>query len=94
MADEPAIAARVGKPFSIALESVATAGYRWMVEMDQDAIELQRRTHEPALAVGGSLKEHFVFVPHKRGEFVIRLKYGRPWEERPHESRDLHVHVT
>jgi predicted secreted protein len=94
MPDESTILAHVGKPFSVELESIPSAGYQWRVEVDPDVIELKDRKRNPALALGGSLKEQFVFLPHKRGEFVIRMRYGRAWEPDSTTSRILNVRVT
>jgi predicted secreted protein len=94
MPEETAISAQVGKPFTVVLESVPGAGYRWKVDVDQEALELQERKHEPAFAIGGSLREQFVFLPHKPGVYVIRMRYGRPWEASTHKSKELRVSVT
>jgi predicted secreted protein len=97
MTDTPeAVSAKVGETFSIALPATATAGFGWVASYDADRLALVRDEHEPAApaAPGAAGRERFEFRALLPGETTVRLRYGRAWDERPREAREVRVVVA
>jgi predicted secreted protein len=83
------------KCFTISLESTPSTGYSWAAEYDASAIELP---HEPefklkSTAFGGGGVESFNFCAKKKGETILRMKYQRPWEKVPVETREFRIQI-
>jgi len=75
------IDASVDEEFSIALVSNPSTGYSWMVELDEDFIEMTSRSFTPSSEqVGAGGVEIFTFNPTAEGEIEIKFSYLRPWE--------------
>ncbi|HWT24196.1 MAG TPA: protease inhibitor I42 family protein [Solirubrobacteraceae bacterium] len=93
--DVPAeLRAKVGETFALALPATATAGFGWVAFYDADRLALVGDEHEPAgSAPGAAGRERFEFRVLAPGETVVRLAYGRPWDDSPREERELRVVV-
>ncbi|HZR98275.1 MAG TPA: protease inhibitor I42 family protein [Chloroflexota bacterium] len=94
-ADAPstAIAATVGVPFSITLDSNPTTGYSWdlATPLDPNVVDLLQHTYQragaPRPGAGGT--EIWTFEPLCAGFTTIVLRYRRPWE--PNDPNDRQV---
>ena len=79
---------RVGEPFTIRLQALATAGFEWQAGFDPQAIELvDRRVEAPAGGVGGAGEEVLTFKALRPGRATITLDLRRSWEKDARESR-------
>ena len=90
------ITVAVDEEFTIALKSIATAGYLWKVESLPKAIQLLGTENEkPAGDVkpGDSTGQIFRFRAHDTGEYGITFILGRPWENKAIESKTVTVKV-
>lgn len=71
----------VEEEFSIALVSNPSTGYSWMVDFDEDLVEMTSRSFTPqSEQVGAGGVEVFTFNPMTEGETEIKFSYLRPWE--------------
>jgi len=71
----------VGEEFSIALASNPSTGYSWMVEVDEEFVEMTSQSFMPqSEQVGAGGVEVFTFNPMIEGETEIKFSYLRPWE--------------
>jgi inhibitor of cysteine peptidase len=94
-ADSPttAIAATVGVPFSITLDSNPTTGYSWdlATPLDPNVVDLLHHSYQraggPRPGAGGT--ELWTFEPLCAGFTTIVLRYRRPWE--PDDPNDRQV---
>ena len=75
------IVAHVGKEFTIELEANPTTGYSWEPQLDKNGVELVKSSYTPSKTsrLGGGGKQTFNFLPRKKGEVMIRMRYRRPW---------------
>jgi inhibitor of cysteine peptidase len=88
------IAASVGEPFVIELESNPTTGYEWQLDVDESRVKVvgrQYRRGGEGVGAGGS--ELFTLQPVKSGDVSIRAEYKRAWEASGVESREFRLHV-
>jgi predicted secreted protein len=91
------IAVAVNDEFTVSLKSIATAGYVWKVESLPDAIQLLGTENEKSaggVKPGDSTDQIFRFRADKTGEHRIMFTLGRPWEDKPMETRTVTVKVT
>ena len=95
-----AIAATVGVPFSITLDSNPTTGYSWdlATPLDPNVVDLLQHTYQRS---GGSRPgaggtEIWTFDPLCAGFTTIVLRYRRPWEPNDPNDRqtayDIFIH--
>jgi len=71
----------VDEEFSIALISNPSTGYSWMVDFDEDFIEMTSQSFTPSSElVGAGGVEVFTFNSLTEGETEIKFSYLRPWE--------------
>ncbi len=85
-----------GQVFTISLESIPPAGYRWKVEYDSKMIDLLKpKTYVPYSSgtVGGGGQEIFEFQAKQPGETSIKANYQRN-KETPLEKKLFRVQIT
>ena len=90
------VTVEVDEEFTISLPSIATAGYVWKVESLSDAVQLLgTATEKPdsERKPGDSTVQIFRFRAREPGDHEIKFVLGRPWENKPIESRTLTVKV-
>jgi inhibitor of cysteine peptidase len=81
--DTQNILIEAGEEFSIVLGSNPTTGFEWMVEFDEEFVELSSRSFTPSSElVGAGGVDIFAFDSLEAGETEIRFIYVRPWESR------------
>ena len=88
---ENIIQAKLNQSFTIALDSLPTAGYKWTVEHDSGFLRLDNElymTSKPE-AIGGGSTEVFAFTPQRSGETEVIAIYKRPWEKNVDEQTDI-----
>ncbi len=90
------IRARLNEPFTIALKSNPTTGYKWYADYDYYLLNLQeeRYDREPTEALGAGGSSVFVFLPLKTGKTTISLVYKRPWENIVADTKTFYVEIT
>lgn len=90
------IRARLNEPFTIALKSNPTTGYKWYADYDYYLLNLQeeRYDREPTIALGAGGSSVFVFLPLKTGKTTISLVYKRPWENIVADTKTFYVEIT
>ena len=91
----------VGEQRTLALSSLAMAGYRWSGSVqgaDPGAVDLELRRDEPSSAAraGESAPESAVLRGVRPGRAVVRLEQRRPWEtdQPPADVIELQVDVA
>ena len=91
----------VGEERTLALSSLAMAGYRWSGSVqgaDPGAVDLELRRDEPpsTARAGESAPESAVLRGVRPGRAVVRLEQRRPWEtdQPPAGLIELHVEVA
>lgn len=73
---------KVGKEFQIELPSNRTTGYRWKADYDQALLQLTNVNYErTSNKTGAGGTESFRFKSLRKGKTVLKMLYGRPWEE-------------
>jgi inhibitor of cysteine peptidase len=76
---------KVGREFTIVLESNRTTGYQWQTDepVDESIVKLIRAEYQApeTRLVGAGGKEIWVFRALSQGRTTIRMKYVRPWEK-------------
>jgi predicted secreted protein len=85
----------IGQVFTISLEAIPPAGYRWNVEYESKMIDfLKPKTYVPysSKTVGGGGREIFEFKAKQAGETLIKAKYQRR-EQTPLETKLFKVHI-
>ena len=85
----------VGQVFTISLESIPPAGYRWKLEYDSKMIDLRKpKTYIPysSRTVGGGGQEIFEFQAKQVGETSIKANYQRG-KEAPLETKLFRVQI-
>ncbi len=84
-----------GQVFTISLESIPPAGYRWNVEFDSKIVDLvkpKRYVPYSTTTVGGGGREIFEFQAKQPGETLIKATYQRG-KAAPLETKIFKVHV-
>lgn len=83
---------KLGDTYEVSLDSNPSTGYRWLVEFDEDYLELVDRRFEldsdlnpPPPGTGG--KETFVFRTVAKGNTQVEFTYKRPWESESLDSK-------
>ncbi len=80
------ITVKVGKEFSLTLESNITTGYQWQLSkaVDKNFLLLTglRYGTKKSKLVGAGGKEEWTFKAVKPGTAVISFQYVRPWEKK------------
>ncbi|ULH15514.1 type II toxin-antitoxin system YhaV family toxin [Deinococcus sp. KNUC1210] len=85
-----------GRPFTVTLEELASAGYLWTLPPPQafTVQETQEAPIQPAGHVGGPSQRTFTLTPRTPGSFHLTFVYARPWETgAPAATHDLAVSV-
>ena len=89
-----AIALGVGDTYEVVLDANPTTGYQWVVDFDENYLELVDRHFKvdsdlgpPAPGRGGT--ETFVFRAVAKGSTQVQFTYLRPWEGEPLETKAL-----
>jgi predicted secreted protein len=93
---ENIIKAKLNQSFTIALDSLPTAGYKWTVEYDSGFLRLDNEwymTSKPE-AIGGGSVEVFAFTPQRSGETELSAIYKRPWEKNVMDKRIFRVQIS
>lgn len=87
------IKARLNEPFTIALNSNPTTGYKWYADYDYHLLVLENEKYEKASseALGAGGLSVFTFKPLNSGRTAISLVYKRPWENIVADARTYHV---
>jgi predicted secreted protein len=83
-----------GENFTVRLDAVPTAGYRWQPIYDERYLKLISNEFTPAsekMGAGGA--EKFVFQAIKSGNTVIEMVYKRVWEKSSLKSKKILVNV-
>lgn len=84
----------VGEEFTITVEAVSTAGYRWAEEHDPTMVELVSAESRPkGPQVGGATIQEFRLRAVAPGETTVLLRYKRPWETEARETLTYQVQV-
>ncbi len=89
------IRANINEPFTIALSSNPTTGYKWYADYDYYLLSLEeeRFEKEPSSDLGTGGRSVFVFKPLKSGKTTVSLVYRRPWENIVADTRTFHVEI-
>jgi predicted secreted protein len=91
------VTARVGELITVALDEVATSGYRWEPDVDESILRPLPRAEEPTTAPrGGSRRVPFTFEPRRPGDARLRLVNRRPWGDTPPADEfvaEVHIHA-
>lgn len=93
---ESIIKATLDQSFTIALDSLPTAGYKWTVEHDSSFLRLDDElyvTSKPE-AIGGGSTEVFAFTPQRLGETEVIAIYKRPWEKNVMNKRIFRIQIS
>jgi predicted secreted protein len=89
------IVVTLGQVFTISLEAIPPAGYRWNVEFDSKMIDLIKpKTYVPysSIKVGGGGREIFEFQAKHLGETLIKAKYQRGGQT-PLETKLFKIYI-
>jgi len=77
------LAVKVGTDFHIDLPSNRTTGYRWQPEYDSTFVLLIGVNYDQiSKRAGAGGTESFTFKSLRKGRTIIRMRYGRPWENK------------
>ena len=93
---ENIIRAKLNQSFTIALDSLPTAGYKWTVEHDSRFLRRDNEwymTSNPDV-IGGGSTEVFAFTPILSGETEVIAIYKRPWEDKVENKRVFKILIT
>ncbi|MGO9643590.1 MAG: protease inhibitor I42 family protein [Candidatus Bathyarchaeia archaeon] len=88
------LAVKIGKEFLLEFASNRTTGYQWKAEYDSTILQLtavnyQHTSNKPG--AGGT--ESFTFKPLRTGKTVIRMLYGRPWEQKTIQESTYNLNI-
>ena len=93
---ENIIQAKLNQSFTIALDSLPTAGYKWTVEHDSGFLRLDDEwymTSNPEV-IGGGSTEVFAFTPVRKGATEVFAIYKRPWEDKVEDKRAFKILIS
>ena len=78
------IALAVNEPFTVALEEIASTGYRWQVDLTP-CLALISSSSAPHAGggIGGGGHRQFVMTATTPGAIAVRAKLWRDWEGEP-----------
>ncbi|MBN2335898.1 protease inhibitor I42 family protein [Candidatus Bathyarchaeota archaeon] len=84
-----------GKEFTIALDSIPSAGYTWDAQYDETILELAKPKETARLtdAIGGGVEELFTFRTKKKGSTETTMTYKRAWEKTPEKTMQFRIEV-
>ena len=89
-----AIVLGIGDTYEVVLDSNPSTGYQWLVDFDDDYLELVDRhltidsdLNPPLPGTPG--KETFVFRAVAKGSAQVEFTYKRPWESESLETKVL-----
>jgi predicted secreted protein len=87
---------RVGERVVVALDEVATSGYRWEPDVDPARLRAlpQDTADAPTQPRGGSRRAVFAFEALQPGPARLRLVLKRPWETEPIDELAVDLDVT
>jgi predicted secreted protein len=92
-----AVVAKSGEEFSIVLEGVPTAGFKWVLAHPFAKAglvqELGERWEPTSALVGGTARQRFSFRALAAGEILLHFRYGRTWETAAREEREILVKI-
>jgi predicted secreted protein len=93
------IRARQNEPFTIALDSNPTTGYKWYADYDYHLLSLEdekfeKEPSEALAALGAGGRSVFTFKPLEPGRTTVSLVYRRPWENIVADTRTYHVEIS
>ena|SRR5271157_583046 len=93
---ENIIQAKLNRSFTIALDSLPTAGYKWTVEYDSDFLRLDKEWYvtPKSEAIGGGSVEVFAFTPLRLDETEVIAIYKRPWETNVMNRRKFRIQIS
>jgi predicted secreted protein len=93
---ENIIHAKLNQSFTIALDSLPTAGYKWTVEYDSGFLRLDKKLYVASNpnAIGGGSTEVFAFIPQRSGETEVIAIYKRPWEKDVKNKRIFRIQIS
>lgn len=89
----------VGERFDLMFEAKPSSGFRWtMVHMllPDAPVRLIERGWEgaPRDAIGAPGRQRFTFEAVTRGSILLVFAYGRSWEQKKQEQREIVITVT
>ena len=93
---ENIIHAKLNQSFTLALDSLPTAGYKWTVEYDSGFLRQDKEwymTSKPEV-IGGGSTEVFAFTPQRSGETEVIAIYKRPWEKSVLNKRMFRIQIS
>jgi inhibitor of cysteine peptidase len=83
-----------GENFTVRLEAVPTAGYRWQPIYDEAYVKLISNDFVPSSKkMGAGGVEQYLFNALKPGKTVIEMVYKRPWEKNILKSMKFYVNI-
>ena len=90
------IQAKLNQSFTLALDSLPTAGYKWTVEYDSGSLRLDNEWYVTAnpKVIGGGSTEVFAFTPLRLGETEVIAIYKRPWEDKVENKRAIKILIS
>jgi len=92
---EDIIQAKVNRPFVIALDSLATAGYVWTIKYDSHYLKLNDEKYQSNSqeVIGSGGRQIFSFTPLKSGELEAVAIFKRPWEDKVLEEKKFRIRI-
>jgi predicted secreted protein len=88
------LTAKIGTTLKLSLESNLTTGYKWEPVYDNEAFVVSSEYHPKSEAVGGGGTQMFKIVPIRKGEFLLKIRYKRPWETEAIKEEKFVIIVT
>jgi predicted secreted protein len=92
---EDIIQAKVNRPFVIALDSLATAGYVWTIKYDSHYLKLNDEKYltNSQEVIGSGGRQIFSFTPLKSGEVDAEAIFKRPGEDKVLEEKRFRIRI-
>ncbi len=92
------ISAKINEPFTIALNSNPTTGFKWYADYDYYLLSLEderfeKEPSEASEALGAGGRSIFVFKPLKTSMTTISMIYRRPWENIVADTRTFYIEI-
>jgi inhibitor of cysteine peptidase len=89
------IMVKLRESFTISLKSNPSTGYSWTAEYDSSAIELphEKKFMRQSNFIGAGGAELFTFCTKKKGKTTVKMKYQRPWEKMPVETKEFNIQI-